>query len=48
MLQKLSKCSVKAQLCLDLIILPPLQFYMKSNFGEFKRSKNVMFGNFRD
>ena len=39
MLQKLSKCEVKAWLCLNLIILPPLWIYMKSNFGEFKRSK---------
>ena len=31
----------------DFIILPPFRFYMKSNFGEFKRSKNVDFNNFR-
>ena len=48
MLQKLSKCEVKAWLCWHLIILPPLWFYVKSNFGEFKWSKNVIFGNFRD
>ena len=49
MLQKLSKCEVKAWLCCNFIILPPpLRFYVKSNFGEFKRSKNVNFGNFRD
>ena len=36
MLQKPSKCEVKARLCRDLIILPPLRFCMKSNFGEFK------------
>ena len=30
------------------MILLPLQFYVKSNFGKFKRSKNVIFGNFRD
>ena len=48
MLQKLSKCEVKAWLCWNLIILPPLRFYVKSNFGELKRSKNVIFGNFRD
>ena len=47
MLQKLSKCEVKAWLCWDLIILPPLRFYVKSNFGKFKRSKNVIFGNCR-
>ena len=41
MLQKLSKCEVKAWLCWKWIILPPLWFYVKSNFGEFKRSKNV-------
>ena len=38
-LQKLSKCEVKAWLCWNLIILLPLRFYVKSNFGEFKRSK---------
>ena len=47
MLQKLSKCEVKDWLCWSAIILPPLRFYVKSNFGEFKRSKNVIFGNFR-
>ena len=47
MLQKLSKCEVKAWLCWDLIILPPLRFYVKSNFVEFRRFKNVIFGNFR-
>ena len=47
MLQKLSKCEVEAWLCWNLIILPPLRFYVKSNFGEFKQSKNVIFGNFR-
>ena len=26
-----------------MIILPPLRFYVKSNFGEFKRSKIVIF-----
>ena len=39
MLQKLSKCEVKAWLCWNLMILLPLRFYMKSNFGKFKRSK---------
>ena len=47
MLQKLSKCEVKHRLCWYLIILPPLQFYVKFNFGEFKWSKNVNFDNFR-
>ena len=46
-LQKLSKCEFKAWLCWYLIILPPLRFCVKSNFGEFKQSKNVIFGNFR-
>ena len=31
MLQKLSKCEVKTWLCWNLIILPPLRFYVKSN-----------------
>ena len=48
MLQKLSKCEVKAWLCWNLIILLPTLFYVKSNFDEFKLSKNVIFGNFRD
>ena len=47
MLQKLSKCEVKTWLCWNLILLPPLRFYVKSYFGEFRRSKNVIFGNFR-
>ena len=47
-LQELSKCEVKAWLCWNLIIIPLLRFYVKSNFGDFKRSKNVIFGNFRD
>ena len=47
MLQKLSKCEVKAWLCWNLIILLPLWFYVKSNFGEFKWSKNIIFSNFR-
>ena len=41
MLQKLSKCEVKAWLCWNLMILPPLRFYLKSNFSKFKQSKNV-------
>ena len=50
MLQKLSKCEVKAWLCWNLIILLwlPLRFYVKTKFGKFKRFKNVIFGNFRD
>ena len=36
MLQKLSKCEVKAWLCWNWIILPPLRFYVKSNLGGFK------------
>ena len=42
MLQKLSKCEVKAWLCWNLIILPSLRFYVKSNFGVFKLFKNVI------
>ena len=48
MLQKLWKCEVKAWLCWNLIILLSPQFYARSNIGDFKRSKNVIFGNFRD
>ena len=47
MLQKFSKCEVKAWLCWNLIILPPLRFCVKSHFGDFKQSKNVIYGNFR-
>ena len=39
MLQKLSKCEVKAWLCWILIILPALRFFVKPNFGKFYRSK---------
>ena len=46
MLQTLSKCEVMVWLCWNLIILPPSLFYMKSNFGEFKRPKNVIFGSY--
>ena len=46
--QKISKCEVQAWLCWNLIILPPLRFCVKSHYGEFKRSKNVIHGNFRD
>ena len=45
--QKLSKCEVKAWLYWNLIILLPLRFCVKSNFGAFNRSINVIFGNFR-
>ena len=48
MLQKFSKCEVKAWLWWNLIILPPLWFYMKSHFGWYKQPKNVIFGKFRD
>ena len=47
-LQKLSKCEVKALLCWNLMILPPLRFCMKSQISIFKWSKNVISGNFRD
>ena len=47
MLQKLSKCEVKAARNGHFSNLSPLGFYVKSNFGELKRSKNVIFGNFR-
>ena len=30
-----------------VIILPPLRFYVKTTIDQFKRSKNVVFGNFR-
>ena len=46
MLQKLSKSEHKAWLW-NLIILQPLWFYMRLNFGKFKRSKNVILGNLR-
>ena len=47
MLQKLSKCEVKAWLCWDSIILLALRFYVKSKFGKFKWSKSVILANFR-
>ena len=47
MLQKLSKCEVKAARYGHFSNLLPLRIYMKSNFGELKRSKNVIFGTFR-
>ena len=48
MLQKISNCEVKAWLCWNFIILSTLRFYVKSNFGKLKRSKNVIFANFTD
>ena len=36
-----------AWLCWNLIALPSLRFCVKSNFGKFNQSKNVIFGNFR-
>ena len=45
--QKLPKCEVRAWLCWNLIILPPLRFSMKSNFDEFEQLKYVIFGNIR-
>ena len=47
LLQKLSKCEVNAAWCKNFTVCLPLRLYMKSNFGEFKRSKNVIFGTFR-
>ena len=44
MLKKLSNCEVKAWLCWNLMILPLLWFCVKSHIGEFKRSKNVIYG----
>ena len=48
MLQNLSKCEVKAWLCWNVIIAQALRFYVKSNFGKFKQSKNIIIGNLRD
>ena len=48
MLQKLTKCEVKGWFCWNLIILPTIRIYVKSNFGTSKQSNNVIFGNFRD
>ena len=47
MLQKLSKCEVKAVWCGNCTICLPFRFCVKSNFGESKESKNVIFGTFR-
>ena len=48
MLQKLSKYEVKATRYGHFSNLLPLRFYVKSNFCELKRSKNVIFANFRN
>ena len=48
MLQKLSKCEVKVAQYGHFSNLLPLRCYVKSNFGELTRSKNVIFANFRD
>ena len=48
MLQKLSKCEVKAAGYGNFSNLLQLRFYVKSNFGELKWSKNVIFANFGD
>ena len=48
MLQKFSKCEVKAWLSWNLIIIPPLRFHVKWHFGKFKQSKNVIYDNFRN
>ena len=47
MLRKLSKCEVKEAWCGNFTICLPLRFYVKSNFGEFKQSKNVIFATFK-
>ena len=44
MLQNLSKCEDKVPGCGNFTIGLPHRFYVKSNLGEFKRSKNVIFG----
>ena len=47
MLQKISKCEVMVWLCWNFIILLPLWFYLKSNFGDFIWPKIVIFDNFK-
>ena len=42
MLQKLSKCEVN-----NFTICMSCRFYVRSNFGEFSWSKNVIFGTFK-
>ena len=46
MLQKLSKCEIKATRFVNFTICSPRRFFVKSNFDKFKQSKNVIFGNF--
>ena len=41
------KLRVKTAQCWNSTTCLPLRFYVKSNFGEFKQSKNVIFGTFR-
>ena len=43
-----SMCEIEAWLCWNLMILLLLRFCVKSDFGEFKRSINVIYGIFRD
>ena len=43
-LHNCSKCEVRAARCENFTICLPLRFYVKLNFGEFKWSKNVIFG----
>ena len=47
LLQKVSKCEVKEARYGSFTIFLPLRFYMKSNFNDLKRSKNVIFGHFQ-
>ena len=46
MLQKLSRCEVNAARCGICMICLPFTFYLKSNFDEFNRSKDIIFANF--
>ena len=48
MVQKLSKCEVQAKWCGNFRTCPPLRFYVKLHFGEFKRSKNVILVHLED
>ena len=41
MLQKFSKCEVKAWLCWNLIILPPLRFWREITFWRIQTVHNV-------
>ena len=47
MLQKIFKDEVRASLCGNFTISLTLRFHVKSNFTEFKWSKNVIIGNCR-